>query len=57
MLQTTEMAQALLRATTHLGQLPSGEQPVTEAPGFKEMKRATDIIEAQLKVPGMPLQK
>ena len=55
--QSTEMAQALLWATTNLGQLPSGERPVMQAPGYEEMKRATDIIEAQLKAPGMPLQK
>ena len=55
--QSTEMAQALLRATTNLGQLPSGGQPVTQAPGYEETKRATDLIEAQLKVPGTPLRK
>ena len=55
--QSTEMAQALLRATTNLGQLPSGERPVTQAPGYEETKRATDIIEAQLKAPGTPLRK
>ena len=55
--QSTEMAQALLRATTNLGQLPSGERPVTQAPGYEETKRATDLIEAQLKAPGTPLRK
>ena len=55
--QSSEMARALLQATTSLGQLPSGEQPVTQAPGDEETKRATDIIEAQLKVPGTPLRK
>ena len=54
---STEMAQALLQATTSLGQLPSGERPVTQAPGYEETKRATDIIEAQLKAPGTPLRK
>ena len=55
--QSTEMAQALLQATTNLGQLPSGERPIMQAPGYEETKRATDIIEAQLKAPGTPLRK
>ena len=55
--QSTEMAQALLRATTNLGQILSGERPVTQAPGYKETKRATDLMEAELKVPGTPLRK
>ena len=56
-LQSSEMARALLQVTTSLGQLPSGERPVTQAPGNEETKRATDIIEAQLKAPGTPLRK
>ena len=55
--QSTQMAQALLQVTTNLGQLPSGERPVTQAPGYEETKRATDLIEAELKAPGTPLQK
>ena len=55
--QSTEMAQALLRVTTNLGQLPSGGRPVMQAPGYEETKRATDLIEAQLKAPGTPLRK
>ena len=54
--QNTSMAQEILRATMHLGQLPSGNRPVTEVPGDAETKQATDFLEAQLKVPGTPLR-
>ena len=54
--QSTNMAQEILRATTHLGQLPSGDHPVTKPPGDAETRRATEFLEAQLKVPGMPLR-
>ena len=53
--QTTEMAWSILEATTHLGQLPSGERPITQMPDDEETKRATDFLEAQMKVPGTPL--
>ena len=54
--QNTNMAQEILQATMHLGQLLSGHHPVTEAPGDTETKWATDFLEAQLKAPGMPLR-
>ena len=54
---STEMAQALLQATSSLGQLPSGERPVMQAPGDEEMRMATEILEAQMKTPGAPVQK
>ena len=54
---STEMAQALLQATSSLGQLPSGERPVTQALGDKEMRMVTEILEAQMKAPGAPVQK
>ena len=54
--QTTEMARSILEATTHLGQLPSGERPSTKMPDDEETKRATDFLEAQMKVPGTPLR-
>ena len=54
---STEMAQALLQATSSLGQLPSGERPVTQAPDDEETRMATEILEAQMKVPGAPVQK
>ena len=50
------MAQSILEATAHLGQLPSGEQPITQMPDDEETKRATDFLEAQMKAPGTPLQ-
>ena len=53
--QTTEMARSILEATTHLGQLPSGERPITQMPDDEENKRATDFLEAQMKAPGTPL--
>ena len=53
--QTTEMARSILEATTHLGQLPSGERPITQTPDDEETKRATDFLEAQMKAPGTPL--
>ena len=54
--QTTEMARSILEATTHLGQLPAGERPITQMPDDEETKRATDFLEAQMKVPGTPLR-
>ena len=54
--QTTEMARSILEATTHLGQLPSGERPITQTPDDEETKRATDFLEAQMKAPGTPLR-
>ena len=54
--QSTNMAQEILQATTHLGQLPSGDHPVTEPPGDVETRRATEFLEAQLKAPGTPLR-
>ena len=54
--QTTEMAGSILEATTHLGQLPSGERPITQMPDDEETERATDFLEAQMKAPGTPLQ-
>ena len=54
--QTTEMARSILEATTHLGQLPSGERPITQMPDDKETKRATDFLEVQMKAPGTLLQ-
>ena len=54
--QTTEMARSILEATTHLGQLPSGEQPITQMPDNEETKRTTDFLEAQMKAPGTPLR-
>ena len=54
--QSTNMAQEILQATTHLGQLPSGGQLITKPPGDVEMRQATEFLEAQLKVPGTPLR-
>ena len=54
--QTTEMAWSILEATTHLGQLPSGERPITQMPDDEETKRAMDFLEAQMKAPGTPLR-
>ena len=55
--QTTEMARSILEATTHLGQLPSGERPITQTPDDEETQRATDFLEAQMKAPGTPLRE
>ena len=54
--QTTEMAWSILEATAHLGQLPSGERPITQMPDDEETKRAMDFLEAQMKAPGTPLR-
>ena len=54
--QTTEMAWSILEATTHLGQLPSGEPPISQMPDDEETKRATYFLEAQMKVPSTLLQ-
>ena len=55
--QTTEMARSILETTTHLGQLPSGERPITQMPDDEETKRATDFLEAQMKAPSTPLRR
>ena len=54
--QSTNMAREILRATTSLGQLPSGSQPITEPPGNVETRQATKFLEAQLKVPRTPIR-
>ena len=54
--QTTEMARSILEATIHLGQLPSGERPITQMPDDEETKRAMDFLEAQMKAPSTPLR-
>ena len=55
--QNSNMAQQILQATTILGQLPSGDRPVTVPPDEVETRMATDILEAQLRVPGTPVRK
>ena len=54
--QNSSITQQIMQATTILGQLPSGDCPVTTPPGEVETKIATDIIEAQMKAPGTPIR-
>ena len=48
----TDIANRILKATTDLGQLPS--RPVTEPPGEKETRQATDLLVEQMRAPGTP---
>ena len=54
--QSTNMAWEILRATTSLGQLPSGSRPITEPLGDMETRQATEFLEAQLKAPRTPIR-
>ena len=51
-LLNTDIANRILKATTNLGQLPS--RPVTEPPGEKETRQATDLLVEQMRAPGTP---
>ena len=51
-LLNTDIANRILKATTDLGPLPS--RPVTEPPGEKETRRATDLLVEQMRAPGTP---
>ena len=51
-LLNTDIANRILKATTDLGQLPS--RPVTELPGKKETRQATNLLVEQMKAPGTP---
>ena len=48
----TDIANRILKATSDLGQLPS--RPVTEPPGERETRRATDLLVEQMRAPGTP---
>ena len=54
--QNSNMAQQILQATTSLGQLSSGNRPVTVLPDKVETRMATDFLEAQLRAPGTPIR-
>ena len=55
--ETNQMARAILRVMSQLGQLPTGQRHPTQAPGAEETERATKYLEEQLKAPGTPCHK